>query len=58
MKVVDCTYCGQHTTNTGTKLCDSCWEVDTRIATFLISPNARVKVRKLLREIEGNEENK
>jgi hypothetical protein len=28
---VDCTICGDKTTMTGTKLCDRCWELKTRI---------------------------
>lgn len=26
-----CQYCGLNTYNTGTKLCDGCWELKTRI---------------------------
>ena len=30
-KTVDCTICGNKTTMTGTKLCDRCWELKSRI---------------------------
>jgi len=29
--LVTCRICGTRTSNAGTKLCDRCWEIDTRI---------------------------
>lgn len=31
MEVIDCGLCGRPTTMTGTKRCDRCWELETRI---------------------------
>jgi len=30
-ETVPCTWCGKPTTMLGTKLCDRCWELETRI---------------------------
>lgn len=48
-KTVDCLLCGGETTKIGTKLCDRCWELKTRIEA---NPTvARLVMRKLDTEI-------
>ena len=41
IKTVPCKYCQRRTTMLNTKLCDSCWEVATRLESFLRLGKAR-----------------
>lgn len=34
---IKCKFCGTPTTNYGTKMCDRCWEVDSRIDRFALT---------------------
>jgi hypothetical protein len=43
MKVVKCILCGIDTTNRGTRMCDACWELSTRIT---MDENLAVRVLK------------
>lgn len=58
-KTVNCLLCGGKTTKIGTKLCDRCWELKTRIEANPIV--ARLVLRKLdteilKKEVEANPE--
>lgn len=46
-KEIDCELCGQKTKMTGTKRCDRCWELETRIASDL------ELAKKIIASIEG-----
>lgn len=52
-KTVPCTYCDTPTASTGTKMCDGCWEVESRLPGFLIHPKAREYVRRTLEGAEA-----
>lgn len=34
-ETISCTMCGEPTTYLGTKLCNNCWELSSRISTFI-----------------------
>jgi hypothetical protein len=40
-QTVPCTYCGDPTDMTATKLCDQCWEVERRLPRFLKAGGAK-----------------
>lgn len=48
MNAVPCESCGLPTTYTGTKRCNGCWEVESRLAEYLRSERGRAFVRGLL----------
>jgi hypothetical protein len=54
---VPCKRCGDETRMLGTKLCDNCWELESRLAGLwararhLTAENARLRER--VRELEG-----
>lgn len=41
--MVSCKLCGAHTNNGGTMLCNLCWEVTSRLPTFLQYEAARAR---------------
>lgn len=45
-----CKWCNKPTQMPGDKECDGCWEVTSRIESFLTSREARDMVRKILEE--------
>jgi hypothetical protein len=49
ISTVACELCGAQTPSTGTKRCDRCWELETRIL------NDLELAREILRRIEGEE---
>lgn len=49
---VPCKICGKPTHMLGTKLCDPCWEVESRLDRFLETPGGRAYVKKALYESE------
>jgi len=51
-ETVPCKLCGEPTIMLGTKKCDNCWEVISRLSTFLDSRKARDLTRKLLSQKE------
>jgi hypothetical protein len=51
-ETVPCMICGRPTPMTGTKLCDGCWEVTSRLETFFRGANAWEAVRKYLPVID------
>ena len=48
MEQIECKLCGKMTNMTGTKLCNGCWEVDSRLDIFFQNKKA---VRHVLRKI-------
>lgn len=50
---VPCTTCGTPTEMTGTKKCNRCWEVETRLEEYLIHPNARARTQLLIARLEA-----
>lgn len=51
-ETVPCETCGEPTTYTGTKRCNNCYEVETRLDKFLQNPKALILITKKLRELE------
>lgn len=49
---VKCKYCGKIVQNVGDLICDPCWEVTSRLESFLKSAKAREMVKELLNEME------
>ena len=48
MEKVPCEFCGELTINTGTQLCDNCWEFKRRINRFISNPTGlRFVIRKV-----------
>lgn len=45
---IPCKVCGEPTTMKGTKLCDGCWEVQSRLTSFLQCLNAIRYVQDIL----------
>jgi len=45
---IPCQVCGEPTTMRGTKLCNNCWEVMSRLSPFLQCANAIQVVQELL----------
>ena len=50
-KTIPCKTCGDPTTFFGTKLCNGCWEVESRLRSYLNNSNAIKFVRKALNEM-------
>jgi len=46
-ETVPCKWCGEPTRMLGTKMCDRCWELDSRIR------NDKALARKILKHYEG-----
>lgn len=54
-ETVPCKFCNTPTDMVGTKLCDPCWEVDSRLRRFLQSTEGRMHViRELLAAYEAD----
>ncbi|MFH1645164.1 MAG: hypothetical protein ABIB11_01970 [Candidatus Omnitrophota bacterium] len=53
VETVPCHICGKQTDCTGTKLCDTCWEVTHRLKSFLAKPNGRKYAEDLIKELVG-----
>lgn len=52
---IPCRVCGEPTSMLGTKLCNGCWEVESRLKSFLQCVNAIQFVQKILAEVtKGN----
>jgi hypothetical protein len=49
---VACETCGQPTRSKGTKRCDPCWEVETRLPFYLKTAQGRANVASMLRHAE------
>jgi hypothetical protein len=54
-ETVPCETCGKPTIHLGTKRCNGCWEVESRLGEYLKSPNGREFARKLLLEHRRSE---
>ena len=52
LPTVPCATCGQPTTYTGTKRCNNCHEVETRIVSYASSANGRRHLFQVLRTID------
>jgi len=52
-KPVPCKTCGEPTTMMGTKLCDGCWEVESRLEKYLESEKGREHVVRRLKECDA-----
>jgi len=39
-ETISCKTCGKPTEMLGTKLCDGCWEVESRLSSYLTNQNA------------------
>jgi hypothetical protein len=50
---VPCEICGTETQYTGTKRCDNCWEVETRIDYFLNHKKGRDFIKRKLKSYEN-----
>jgi hypothetical protein len=50
METVDCRLCGEKTDMLGTRLCDRCWEMDTRIRRW---PDIARRILMMTREGDG-----
>lgn len=48
-KAIKCKWCGKETTSIGTKMCDSCWELETRIN------NDLELAKKIIKRIENRD---
>ena len=48
MSTTPCKTCGKPTTYAGTKLCDSCWNVERNLADYLKSPGGQAFARKAM----------
>ncbi len=49
-KTIPCKTCDESTTFLGTKLCNGCWEVETRLRSYLTNNNAIKFVKAALDE--------
>lgn len=52
MEEVVCRICGEMTTYTGTRLCNNCWEVESRLERFARSENGRAYMKEVLAKEE------
>jgi len=52
-KTIPCITCGEPTTFLGTKLCNGCWEVQTRLQSYLGNENAIQFVLKVLNKVQS-----
>jgi hypothetical protein len=49
-ETVPCDTCGQPTPYKGTRRCDNCWEVESRLAAYLESEKGREFIKQAFRE--------
>lgn len=58
MKTVPCETCGESTDYTGTKRCQACWEVESRLGGYLVrgAKNARKFILEALLDNAKDEE--
>lgn len=52
---VDCRICGTQTQMLGTQLCDSCWEVTSRLKVFLRTEAGMEMAKAIIKSIEDKE---